>query len=360
MNNLPNINEFTVTQLNNSIKNLIEGSFKTVKVKGEVSEVKKHSSGHVYFVLKDENETISSICWRSKVPNLSIKIEEGLFVSVTGKVTTYSPQSKYQLIVEKLNFEGEGALLKVLEDRKKKLLKEGLFDDKFKKKLPRFPKRIGVITSESGAVIRDIIHRLSDRFPIEIVLFPAKVQGKECLDQLMQGLNFFQEQFKKDSLIVPDIVVVARGGGSFEDLMPFNDERLVRKIFGFEIPIVSAVGHETDVTLCDFVADLRAPTPSAAAELIVPDRKEILIRLNDKQNFISKLIFQLIKNNHMKIKLLVSKLPDLLDRVNRYSQDLDFFGQKIMNFLQNILSTSSSSMMMLDFGQIQEFYISEL
>ena len=286
---LSNIIDYTVTQLNKSIKNIIEGSFLTLRVVGEVSQVKKHSSGHIYFTLKDQESSLSAICWRSNVNKLNVKIEEGSSVVIIGRITTYSPQSKYQLIVEQVEYQGEGLLLKVLEDRKKMLSKEGLFDDDKKKKITPFPSSIGVVTSESGAVFSDIIHRIRERFPLEIILYPVKVQGDSSASEICSALDYF-DNYKKKNFDKPDVIIIARGGGSLEDLMPFNEEKLVRKIFSCSIPIVSAVGHETDITLCDFVSDLRVPTPTAAAEIIVPERKEILIRFDQKILYLKKIM----------------------------------------------------------------------
>ena len=340
MSHLPNTNEYTVTELNDSLKKVIESSFNIIKVSGEISQVKKHSSGHIYFTLKDEESSISVICWRSTVPKLKISLDDGLQVMILGKITTYSPQSKYQIIVQKIDYQGEGALLKILEDRKKKLSDEGFFDIRHKKKLPLIPSVIGIITSESGAVIKDILHRISDRFPTHVILYSANVQGAQCVDQVTNGLNFFENLFIKNDKNTPDVVIIARGGGSLEDLMPFNDEALVRKIFKFNIPIVSAIGHETDITLCDFVSDVRAPTPSAAAEMIVPDRKEVLIRIEDKFSFLKKIIIQFLKDSRMNLKLVNVKFPDLNLKINTFYQNLDNIFVKQNNLLQEKLSKS--------------------
>jgi len=324
-----NILEYTVTELNKSIKNIIENSFLFIKVSGELSQVKVHSSGHIYFTLKDEDSSISGICWRSMVPKLRVKIEEGTSVSVKGRVTTYSPQSKYQLIVEQVEYKGEGSILKLLEDRKKKFAAEGLFDQEKKKRMPKYPVNLGVITSESGAVLRDIIHRVRDRFPLNIVLYPVKVQGESSAKEVCSGIDFFNKRiFSKQELKI-DILIIARGGGSLEDLMPFNEEILVRKIFSSNIPIVSAIGHETDLTLCDFVADLRAPTPSAAIEMIIPDKNEISSRISDKQKALKKLMINLFEIIKTKMKYIDSKIPDVNLLINNYFQSIDVIYQRI-------------------------------
>ena len=324
-----NILEYTVTELNKSIKNIIENSFLFIKVSGELSQVKVHSSGHIYFTLKDEDSSISGICWRSMVPKLRVKIEEGTSVSVKGRVTTYSPQSKYQLIVEQVEYKGEGSILKLLENRKKKFAAEGLFDQEKKKRMPKYPVNLGVITSESGAVLRDIIHRVRDRFPLNIVLYPVKVQGESSAKEVCSGIDFFNKRiFSKQELKI-DILIIARGGGSLEDLMPFNEEILVRKIFSSNIPIVSAIGHETDLTLCDFVADLRAPTPSAAIEMIIPDKNEISSRISDKQKALKKLMINLFEIIKTKMKYIDSKIPDVNLLINNYFQSIDVIYQRI-------------------------------
>ena len=337
MNNLSNISEFTVSELNQSLKEIIENNFNIIKVSGELSQVKKHNSGHVYFTLKDEESTISCICWRSTVPKLKIDIEEGTSVLILGKVTTYSPQSKYQIIVDNIEYEGEGYLLKILEDRKKKLLSEGLFDAKFKKSLPMIPSNIGIITSESGSVIQDIIHRIRDRFPLSVSLYFSKVQGKDCVKEIVEGINYFNTDLIKKS---HDLIIIARGGGSLEDLMPFNDETLVRTIFQSEIPIVSAIGHETDTTLCDFVADLRAPTPTAAAELVLPDRKEILKRIHEIFKVLDKSLKQKLSNVNYALKISKSKLPDINLQLNKLFQNIDFVSQKLVQRIEQKISNS--------------------
>ena len=287
--------------------------------------------------MKDQESSLSAICWRSNVNKLNVKIEEGSSVVIIGRVTTYSPQSKYQLIVEQVEYQGEGLLLKVLEDRKKMLSKEGLFDEEKKKKIITFPSSIGVITSESGAVFSDIVHRIKDRFPLEIILYPVKVQGESSAIEICNALDYF-ENYKNNNFDEPDVIIIARGGGSLEDLMPFNEEKLVRKIFSCSIPIVSAVGHETDITLCDFVSDLRAPTPSAAAEIIVPERKEILIRFDQKILYLKKIMTSFLEKKKNEVTIFKNRLPDIRNKVNTYFQSLDFFEQKLINEIKNKLS----------------------
>ena len=335
MNLISNIKEYTVSELNFSIKNIIEKNFNLIKVRGEISQTNKHSSGHIYFTLKDGNSLISSICWRSTVPRLNIKIEDGISVIVKGRITTYELQSKYQIIIDQVDYEGEGALLKLLEQRKKKLSLLGYFDNKNKKLMPKFPSRIGVITSETGAVIKDIIHRVSERFPLELVLYPANVQGEKSLKDLIDGINYFN-----NTLSTPDLIIIARGGGSLEDLMSFNEEELVKKISDSKIPIVSAVGHETDFTLCDLVADLRAPTPTAAAEIAVPDRKDLFYKVNSSSTLMSNVLLKKIGEKKLNLEVFTNKFPNISNLINNKYQNLDYFEEKIKDSLNIVLKNS--------------------
>ena len=335
MNVISNIKEYSVSELNSSIKNIMEHNFNLIKVRGEISQTNKHSSGHIYFILKDGNSSISSICWRSTVPRLNIKIEDGISVIVKGRITTYELQSKYQIIIDQVDYEGEGALLKLLEQRKKKLSLLGYFDNKNKKLIPKFPSRIGVITSETGAVIKDIIHRVSERFPLEILLYPANVQGEKSLKDLIDGINYFN-----NTLSTPDLIIIARGGGSLEDLMSFNEEELVKKIGESKIPIISAVGHETDFTLCDLVADLRAPTPTAAAEIAVPDRKDLFFKINSSYTLMSNILLKKIGEKKLNLEVFTNKFPNITNLINNKYQNLDYFEEKIKDSLNIILKNS--------------------
>ena len=335
MNVISNIKEYSVSELNSSIKNIMENNFNLIKVRGEISQTNKHSSGHIYFILKDGNSSISSICWRSTVPRLNIKIEDGISVIVKGRITTYELQSKYQIIIDQVDYEGEGALLKLLEQRKKKLSLLGYFDNKNKKLIPKFPSRIGVITSETGAVIKDIIHRVSERFPLELLLYPANVQGEKSLKDLIDGINYFN-----NTLSTPDLIIIARGGGSLEDLMSFNEEELVKKIGESKIPIISAVGHETDFTLCDLVADLRAPTPTAAAEIAVPDRKDLFFKINSSYTLMSNILLKKIGEKKLNLEVFTNKFPNITNLINNKYQNLDYFEEKIKDLLNIVLKNS--------------------
>ena len=339
MNNLNNIKEYTVSELNHSIKKIMEGNFNYLKVKGEISQIKKHNSGHIYLTLKDNNETISCVCWRTNVKFLKSIPSEGQNVEITGKVSVYSPQSKYQIIIDKMEDEGEGTILKRLEILKKKLLNEGLFEKENKKNLPLIPKRIGIITSESGVVFSDIVHRIENRFPTNLVLFPVNVQGKECVNQIINMLEIIAE-----NRFELDLIILARGGGSVEDLMPFNDEILVRKIYKFPIPIISAIGHETDTTLCDFVSDLRAPTPTAAAEFAVPVKEEYDFKLRQMSLNLIKLIRAKLEFQKKDLKNIFLQLVTPNAIIEKNYQTLDLIEVKLKNSLISIFKEKQAKL----------------
>jgi exodeoxyribonuclease VII large subunit len=275
-----NIREWTVSELSAALRKTVEDAFGYVRVRGEISGYRgAHSSGHCYFALKDDSAKIEAVVWKTAYARMRIKPEEGLEVIVTGRLTTYPGQSKYQIVVETLAPAGVGALMALLEERKKRLAGEGLFDAARKRRLPYLPEVIGVITSPTGAVIRDILHRLADRFARHVIVWPVRVQGEGAAEEVVAAIQGFNAFLPGDLIRKPDLIIVARGGGSIEDLWTFNEENVARAAAASTIPLISAVGHETDVTLIDFVADLRAPTPSAAAEIAVPVRAELLLRL---------------------------------------------------------------------------------
>jgi len=279
----PNIAEFTVSELSAALKRTVEDAYGYVRVRGEISGYKgPHSSGHAYFALKDEGAKIEAVIWRLAFGRMRIKPEEGMEVVVTGRLTTYPNRSSYQIIVETLAPAGAGALMALLEARKKKLAAEGLFDEARKQLLPFLPEVIGVVTSPTGAVIRDILHRLADRFPRRVVVWPVKVQGDGSAEQVAAAIRGFNALPETGRIPKPDLIIVARGGGSLEDLWSFNEEIVVRAAAESMIPLISAVGHETDMTLIDFAADRRAPTPTAAAEIAVPVRSELIAELLSK------------------------------------------------------------------------------
>jgi len=270
-----NLPEFTVSELSGAIRRAVEDGFPLVRVRGEISGLKTVASGHTYFDLKDEKAVLNAIIWKQQSRALRLRPEQGMDVICTGRVTTYPGSSRYQLIVEQMELAGQGALMALLEERRKRLLAEGLFDVARKKKLPFLPEVIGVITSPTGAVIRDIMHRLNDRFPRRVLLWPVAVQGEKAAAEIAAAIAGFNA-LDGTGLPRPDLLIVARGGGSLEDLMAFNDEAVVRAAAASVLPLISAVGHETDTTLIDFAADVRAPTPSAAAELAVPVRSDLI------------------------------------------------------------------------------------
>ncbi len=277
---LNNVVEWSVSELSAALKRTVEDAYGFVRVRGEVSGFKGSSpSGHVYFRLKDDKAVLDAVIWKGVWGRMRVKPEEGLDVIVTGKLTTFAGSSKYQLVIDSLEPAGVGALMKLLEERKKKLGAEGLFDEARKQLLPFLPNVIGVVTSPTGAVIRDILHRLADRFPRRVLVWPVRVQGETSAIEVARAIDGFNALPELGPLPRPDLIIVARGGGSLEDLWSFNEEIVVRAAAASMIPLISAVGHETDITLIDFAADRRAPTPTAAAEMAVPVRSELLAQL---------------------------------------------------------------------------------
>ena len=276
-----NIPEWTVSELSAALKKTVEDAYGFVRVRGEITGYRgPHSSGHVYFALKDENAKIDAVIWSSAFGRIRFKPEEGLEVIATGRLTTYPGRSSYQIVIESLEPAGVGALMALLEERKKKLAAEGLFDEARKQLLPYLPDVIGVITSPTGAVIRDILHRLSDRFPRHVLVWPVRVQGDGSAEEVAAAIRGFNALPEGGRIARPDLLIVARGGGSLEDLWSFNEEIVVRAAADSMIPLISAVGHETDVTLIDFASDKRAPTPTAAAEMAVPVRLDLLAQID--------------------------------------------------------------------------------
>ena len=336
---------YSVGEFSHVIKKLVESNFTYVRIRGEISRPSFPGSGHVYFTLKDMDGTIAAIIWKYTMPRLSIRPEEGMEVICTGKVTTFAGQSKYQIIVENMEVAGEGALLKMLEDRRKKLLAEGLFDQRHKKPIPYLPERIGVITSLSGAVIRDILHRVSDRFPCHIYVWPVAVQGDGSASQIANAVDKFNELTDQTIVKKPDLLIVARGGGSLEDLWSFNEEIVVRAVFNSTIPVISAVGHETDTTLIDLVSDLRAPTPTGAAEKSVPVREDLRGRIGELELRLKSLFFNKMNINKDRLNSLIRLLgkPDqIFDNKN---QKLDFVFKDIENLFKTIFAEQKNKIM---------------
>ncbi len=270
-----------MSELSGRLKRVVEDSFGRVRVRGEISGWKRVGSGHCYLCLKDDAATIDGVMWKTSAARLAFIPADGVEAIATGKLTTYPGRSKYQIVIDSLELAGEGAMLALLERLKARLAAEGLFDGANKRALPPLPRVIGVVTSPTGAVIRDILHRLADRFPMHVIVWPVLVQGQGAAEQIAGAVRGFSALAPDGAVPRPDLVIVARGGGSIEDLWSFNDETVVRAVAACSIPVISAVGHETDTTLCDFAADVRAPTPTAAAELAVPVRSELAARVAD-------------------------------------------------------------------------------
>ena len=276
-----NVAEYSVSEISGALKRTLEDTFGHVRVRGELGRVSRPGSGHVYLDLKDDRAVLSGVIWKGSAGRLKIQPEQGLEVVVTGRITTFPGQSKYQIVIETMELAGAGALMALLEERRKKLAAEGLFDEDRKRELPYLPEVIGVVTSPTGAVIRDILHRLSDRFPRHVLVWPVRVQGESSAAEVANGIRGFNALERGGAIPRPDLIIVARGGGSLEDLWGFNEEVVVRAAAESEVPLISAVGHETDWTLIDHAADWRAPTPTAAAERAVPVRSELVAYVAD-------------------------------------------------------------------------------
>ena len=343
-----NIPEFTVTTLSQSIKKTLETEFEYVRVKGELGRVSRPASGHIYFDLKDEKSVLASVVWRGTRIIERDLIEEGNEVVLVGRLSSFSGHSKYQIIVEDIQASGIGALIAMLNKRREKLASEGLFSIEKKLKLPRYPLSVGVITSISGAVIKDILNRVAARFHVKVIVFPVTVQGDNCAKEVIEGIHFFHEQKVKSKGLRPDLLIIARGGGSFEDLWQFNDEHLVRAVSEAKIPIISAIGHETDTTLIDLVADVRAPTPTAAAEIALPNRTEILRELNHLSTSLKN---NVEKRTFLKMSLLnqfAAKLKSPYQNLNDMKKSLTMNVLKLDNIIKETFSTMSNKVKLLD------------
>ena len=329
---------YRVSDISKRIKVLMESNFSNLKIRGEISGLKIASSGHAYFNLKDENSVLSCTCWKKSLSSFKVKIEEGMDVLATGDITTYQGHSRYQLNVRKIHHTGTGALMEILEKRRKALMQEGLFEAKNKKSLPFFPSKIGIITSSSGSVIKDMIHRIEDRCPTQLMVINVAVQGQKSSYEVSSAIKYFNSLGFSDK---PEVIIVARGGGSIEDLWSFNEENVVRAAFSSSIPIISAIGHETDFTLLDLVADIRAPTPTAAAEMCTPVLKDIKKTLLSCENIIFEKVIS---------KLTVSKkVIDSFDRfiinsqniLHMYEQKVDMTTMSFESFFFKLISEKS-------------------
>jgi len=319
-----NAAEFTVSEIAGAIKRSVEDQFGYVRVRGEVSGYRgPHSSGHCYFSLKDERARLEAVVWRGTFSKLKFKPEEGMEVIATGRITTFPGASKYQIVIDAIEPAGAGALMALLEARRKQFAEEGLFDADRKVRPPFLPRVIGVVTSPTGAVIRDILHRLTDRFPVHVLVWPVRVQGEESAGEVAAAVAGFNALAPGGTIPRPDVLIVARGGGSLEDLWGFNDEKVVRAVAASTIPVISAVGHETDTTLIDFVADMRAPTPTAAAEIAVPVRSELLAIVDDRSRRHFAALRRLLEGRRSEVRALARALPGPADLVAPSRQRFD-------------------------------------
>ncbi|MFN7167125.1 MAG: exodeoxyribonuclease VII large subunit [Pannonibacter sp.] len=319
-----NVAEYSVSDISFSIKRTLEESFGYVRVRGELGRISRPGSGHIYLDLKDDRSVLAAVIWKGAVSKLKIQPEQGLEVIATGKVTTFPGQSKYQMVIDALEPAGAGALMALLEERKRKLAAEGLFASERKRPLPALPRVIGVVTSPTGAVIRDILHRLADRFPLHVLVWPVRVQGETSGAEVANGIRGFNALTDGGAIPRPDLIIVARGGGSLEDLWGFNDEQVVRAAAESAIPLISAVGHETDWTLIDLAADLRAPTPTGAAELAVPVKAELMAAVDDLSRRLNSGLVRLVGARRTELRAAAAALPVPRDLLALPRQRFDF------------------------------------
>jgi len=325
----PNVPEFSVSEISAALKRTVEDAYGYVRIRGEISQPKVAASGHCYMRLKDERAVIDGIIWRGNMSKVPHRPEEGMEIIASGKLTTYPGRSSYQIIIDSFELAGEGALLKLLEERRKALAAEGLFDEERKVALPRLPDVIGVVTSPTGAVIRDILHRLQDRFPRHVLVWPVRVQGEGAAEEIAAAIRGFNGLGPEGAIPRPDVLIVARGGGSLEDLWPFNEEVVVRAAADSTIPLISAVGHETDTTLIDFASDRRAPTPTAAAEIAVPVRLELVAQVQERGARLGQALNRMLSEHAIHLQGLARGLPNLKQLVEQKQQDLDGFAERL-------------------------------
>ncbi len=349
----PNFNHnqpiYTVSEVSQSIKRTVEERFGVVRIRGEISGFKLHSSGHAYFTLKDENACIDAVCWKGNVSKLGFRPEDGLEVIGSGKVTTYPGRSKYQVVIEHMEPAGAGALMAVLEKRKKALEEEGLFDAKRKKAIPFLPRVVGVVTSPTGAVIRDILHRIGDRFPVHVIVWPVAVQGEGAAEQVAKAIAGFNA-LPDGHAQKPDVLIVARGGGSIEDLWAFNEEIVVRAAANSGIPLISAVGHETDTTLIDYASDKRAPTPTAAAEMAVPVREELWLGIKQLDARLSGCMVRTLSQRGDMLEALARGLPKPAQLLQTATQRLDDWSERLTTALPANLQRKEQALALASAG----------
>ncbi|MGA1761254.1 MAG: exodeoxyribonuclease VII large subunit, partial [Paracoccaceae bacterium] len=336
--------EFSVSEISGAIKRVIEGEFSHVRIRGELGRVSFPRSGHVYLDLKDDKSVISAVIWKGVMSRLTVRPEEGLEVVATGRITTFGGQSKYQLVIEDMKPAGVGALMAMLEKRKAMLAADGLFDPARKRPLPYLPEIIGVVTSPSGAVIRDILHRLRDRFPRKVLVWPVAVQGEKCAPEVARAIAGFNALTPGGAIPRPDVLIVARGGGSMEDLWGFNEEIVARAAAASQIPLISAVGHETDTTLIDFVSDQRAPTPTAAAEMAVPVRHELLAWVDGQGARLSQSVSQALSARGQRLRDVARALPRVNTLVEAPRQKLDYMSDRLPAGLSRLVQVKRISL----------------
>ena len=357
INDMEENKEYSVSEISFAIKRCVEDAFGLVRVKGEIFGAKRADSGHWYLSLKDSNAVLSAVCWRGVASGFQTKIEDGLEVIATGKITTFSGKSSYQLVIEHLEPAGQGALLKLLEERKQQFLKEGLFDAVHKKPIPYLPNVIGVVTSASGAVIRDIIHRVRDRFGTRIIVFPTPVQGDGAAEKIAEAIKCFDSLKEGDVVPRPDVLIVARGGGSLEDLWPFNEEVVIRAVYDCSIPVISAVGHETDTMLIDYVADKRAPTPTGAAEFAVPVKAELMAQLKMLDARHITAFKRLLNILSQQVQGLSRGIVNLNQVISEYRQRFDERVERLNNAFLHYLSNKKRDLLLLSF---KPYYLQNL
>lgn len=334
----------SITEISGRLKRTVESAFGQVKLRGELSGVKLAASGHLYCRLKDEKAQIDGVMWRGNAQRLSFMPEDGIEVVATGKLTTYAGRSSYQIVIDRMEIAGEGALLALLEKTKARLEAEGLFAAERKRALPFLPRVIGVVTSPTGAVIRDILHRLADRFPSHVLVWPVLVQGNGSAEQIAAAVRGFSSMEPGGPVLRPDLVIVARGGGSIEDLWSFNEEIVVRAIAESTIPLISAVGHETDTTLADFAADQRAPTPTAAAEMAVPVRADLAVTLDEYALRQRRAITRPVSLGRERLEARVQRLPKPEALVAQASQKLDDLVERLRRGLSDRAAQARSAL----------------
>lgn len=340
--NTPKLPEFTVSEISFEIKRFVETNFVHVRIRGEIFGGKRADSGHWYLSLKDENAVLSAVIWKGTASRLTFKPEDGLEVIATGKITTFAGKSSYQLVIEQMEIAGTGALLKLLEERKKKFAEEGLFDPAHKKPIPYLPQTIGVVTSTSGAVIRDIIHRIRDRFPSRILVWPTPVQGEGAAEKIASAVAGFNS-LPENGIPRPDVIIVARGGGSLEDLWPFNEEVVIRAVYDSQIPVISAVGHETDTMLIDYVSDKRAPTPTGAAEFAVPVKAELAAQIATLNSRLSNGICRYFSERKNQLEALRRGIPNLSQILSEITQRFDDRIERLNLAFQNLLRNKGAA-----------------